>query len=505
MSPVVKEIPRDEVESDYSDDDMPPVDMWEAGISEKQACFAQPNIVDILHTAAFDSAPQVHSELLAHAAQQGCLLLSLSEEPRPASAPAVLELVKKVGKDVKDSKKNEPLQVRRWAPPGVVSMAAQLRSADYRDDVPSARKLLEEQLMSQPDVHAILARVAVWKEGVEAQAEPQRACEASPKALSEGSVAVADAVDAAPEKPPSPEPVRKAPRRDNRPKLPQPPALPNNAQALGVAQRAVLQHLVQSPINQLLSQQPFPKAYPQHVNQPYGGSPLFAAPQEPSVMSLLTRTADAAAAAVPGFNGVAGPGAAQTMGAYNVNMAHLNGHTLPLDNGVGGFNGYGLGGANVLGLVGFPPYMNVPAMGGQGPYAVAPQVPAAAAPAAEAKGQPAQRGNRPPRMEVTRRRPCAHNQWERISKKKNSISLRCRTCKACWKTKLEFFEKCTAFYAGHCEDGDSCPHPHIYSKAAEKHQMLRRQQEEEGGDEPRDAADEAEEGEEPEAEVELAS
>eukprot|EP01063_Lacrimia_lanifica_P001955 TRINITY_DN1100_c0_g2_i1.p1 TRINITY_DN1100_c0_g2~~TRINITY_DN1100_c0_g2_i1.p1 ORF type:complete len:352 (+),score=83.53 TRINITY_DN1100_c0_g2_i1:106-1161(+) len=96
-----------------------------------------------------------------------------------------------------------------------------------------------------------------------------------------------------------------------------------------------------------------------------------------------------------------------------------------------------------------------------------------------AGGEPAP--PRRPRMEVTRERPCAHNQWERISKKKNSISLRCRLCKACWKTKLEFFQKCTAFYAGQCTKGDRCAHPHIYSKAAEKHQM-RRQADDDGED-----------------------
>ena len=81
---------------------------------------------------------------------------------------------------------------------------------------------------------------------------------------------------------------------------------------------------------------------------------------------------------------------------------------------------------------------------------------------------------RKPRMEATKVRPCEHNQWERISKKKHSISLRCRVCRTCWKTRLEFFSKCTAFYAGECEFGAKCPHPHIYSKAAEKHQMLKK-------------------------------
>ncbi|KAJ9456661.1 hypothetical protein DIPPA_00255 [Diplonema papillatum] len=74
-----------------------------------------------------------------------------------------------------------------------------------------------------------------------------------------------------------------------------------------------------------------------------------------------------------------------------------------------------------------------------------------------------------PKMAVEMTAPCCHNQWERISKKKNSISLRCRKCKACWKTKLGFFQKCPDFYSGSCPRGDECPHPHIYSRAAEKY------------------------------------
>ena len=70
--------------------------------------------------------------------------------------------------------------------------------------------------------------------------------------------------------------------------------------------------------------------------------------------------------------------------------------------------------------------------------------------------------------EVHEKPPCRHNQWDRVSKKKNSISLRCRACQAYWKTRLTFFQKCQRFYAGGCALGDSCPHPHIYSRAAEK-------------------------------------
>ena len=74
--------------------------------------------------------------------------------------------------------------------------------------------------------------------------------------------------------------------------------------------------------------------------------------------------------------------------------------------------------------------------------------------------------------EATREPPCAHNGWDRLTKKRNSISLKCRQCRAYWKTRIEFFTKCRDFYSGSCPRGDSCPHPHIYSKAAEKRQQL---------------------------------
>ena len=64
---------------------------------------------------------------------------------------------------------------------------------------------------------------------------------------------------------------------------------------------------------------------------------------------------------------------------------------------------------------------------------------------------------------------CNHNTWEKQSKKKRSITLKCRTCNAFWKTRLCYFEKCVDFYHGNCMKGDQCPHPHIFSKACVKH------------------------------------
>ena len=72
--------------------------------------------------------------------------------------------------------------------------------------------------------------------------------------------------------------------------------------------------------------------------------------------------------------------------------------------------------------------------------------------------------------------PCEHNQWDRMSKKKHSITLRCKKCQQFWKTKLEYFTKCPEFYSGNCTLGDACPHPHIYSRAAEKHELSKQVQ-----------------------------
>ncbi|KAJ9470384.1 hypothetical protein DIPPA_01581 [Diplonema papillatum] len=72
-------------------------------------------------------------------------------------------------------------------------------------------------------------------------------------------------------------------------------------------------------------------------------------------------------------------------------------------------------------------------------------------------------------MSVEMAAPCSDNEWERASKKKNSITLKCRVCGAYWKTRLEFFQKCVDFYAGNCLKGRDCEHPHIFSKACEKH------------------------------------
>eukprot|EP01059_Diplonema_ambulator_P027902 TRINITY_DN46592_c0_g1_i1.p1 TRINITY_DN46592_c0_g1~~TRINITY_DN46592_c0_g1_i1.p1 ORF type:complete len:233 (+),score=56.15 TRINITY_DN46592_c0_g1_i1:52-699(+) len=94
----------------------------------------------------------------------------------------------------------------------------------------------------------------------------------------------------------------------------------------------------------------------------------------------------------------------------------------------------------------------------------------AAAAAAEEEKEPERK-----QMTVSEHPPCRDNQWERASKKKNSITLRCRVCHVYWKTRLEFFSKCTAFYAGHCSLGRNCPHPHIFSKACEKHHVMQRE------------------------------
>eukprot|EP01065_Artemidia_motanka_P048861 TRINITY_DN7996_c0_g2_i1.p1 TRINITY_DN7996_c0_g2~~TRINITY_DN7996_c0_g2_i1.p1 ORF type:complete len:582 (+),score=120.85 TRINITY_DN7996_c0_g2_i1:68-1813(+) len=65
--------------------------------------------------------------------------------------------------------------------------------------------------------------------------------------------------------------------------------------------------------------------------------------------------------------------------------------------------------------------------------------------------------------------PCTHNRWDRITKKRHSITLRCRACGEFWKTCLEFHSKCDGFYKGNCPLGDMCPCPHIFSKATQRH------------------------------------
>eukprot|EP01059_Diplonema_ambulator_P029554 TRINITY_DN4911_c0_g2_i1.p1 TRINITY_DN4911_c0_g2~~TRINITY_DN4911_c0_g2_i1.p1 ORF type:complete len:204 (+),score=68.99 TRINITY_DN4911_c0_g2_i1:61-672(+) len=61
-------------------------------------------------------------------------------------------------------------------------------------------------------------------------------------------------------------------------------------------------------------------------------------------------------------------------------------------------------------------------------------------------------------------RPCAHNHWTKQTKKRGKLVLRCDVCQCVWKTRPEAHTKCTAFHAGRCDKGDSCPHPHIYAR-----------------------------------------
>eukprot|EP01065_Artemidia_motanka_P023746 TRINITY_DN2840_c0_g1_i1.p1 TRINITY_DN2840_c0_g1~~TRINITY_DN2840_c0_g1_i1.p1 ORF type:complete len:608 (+),score=159.46 TRINITY_DN2840_c0_g1_i1:68-1891(+) len=83
-------------------------------------------------------------------------------------------------------------------------------------------------------------------------------------------------------------------------------------------------------------------------------------------------------------------------------------------------------------------------------------------------------GERMP-LQVQSSPPCEHNSWERVLKKKHSVTLRCRVCRKSWKTRLCLFSKCEDFYRGKCERGQRCPHPHIYSKCTERQLQLRRE------------------------------
>eukprot|EP01059_Diplonema_ambulator_P007125 TRINITY_DN16653_c0_g1_i1.p1 TRINITY_DN16653_c0_g1~~TRINITY_DN16653_c0_g1_i1.p1 ORF type:complete len:211 (+),score=15.75 TRINITY_DN16653_c0_g1_i1:67-633(+) len=76
--------------------------------------------------------------------------------------------------------------------------------------------------------------------------------------------------------------------------------------------------------------------------------------------------------------------------------------------------------------------------------------------------------------EVQKEPPCKCNQWERASRKRHSITLKCRNCNVMWKTKLEYFKKCSDFYAGTCTLGGDCPHPHIHSASCERHLSSRK-------------------------------
>lgn len=61
------------------------------------------------------------------------------------------------------------------------------------------------------------------------------------------------------------------------------------------------------------------------------------------------------------------------------------------------------------------------------------------------------------------KRPCVHNQWQKVGKKRSFTILRCLVCREAWRADLTSFAKCNDFYAGRCNDGPSCPKPHIYS------------------------------------------
>eukprot|EP00756_Hemistasia_phaeocysticola_P006426 Hpha_TRINITY_DN13821_c0_g3::TRINITY_DN13821_c0_g3_i1::g.69990::m.69990 len=50
--------------------------------------------------------------------------------------------------------------------------------------------------------------------------------------------------------------------------------------------------------------------------------------------------------------------------------------------------------------------------------------------------------------------PCTHNRWDRVTKKRHSITLRCQVCDNHWKTTLESHSKCDLFYEGQCPLGD---------------------------------------------------
>eukprot|EP01063_Lacrimia_lanifica_P019003 TRINITY_DN259_c2_g2_i1.p1 TRINITY_DN259_c2_g2~~TRINITY_DN259_c2_g2_i1.p1 ORF type:complete len:439 (+),score=115.29 TRINITY_DN259_c2_g2_i1:85-1401(+) len=71
-------------------------------------------------------------------------------------------------------------------------------------------------------------------------------------------------------------------------------------------------------------------------------------------------------------------------------------------------------------------------------------------------------------LNLTRERPCGHNEWICTDRRKNYARLRCIACGAKWKMVLEWFEKCPEFHAEpskSCPRGAACPHPHIYARS----------------------------------------
>eukprot|EP01060_Flectonema_neradi_P000293 TRINITY_DN1019_c7_g1_i2.p1 TRINITY_DN1019_c7_g1~~TRINITY_DN1019_c7_g1_i2.p1 ORF type:complete len:242 (+),score=62.07 TRINITY_DN1019_c7_g1_i2:129-854(+) len=69
-------------------------------------------------------------------------------------------------------------------------------------------------------------------------------------------------------------------------------------------------------------------------------------------------------------------------------------------------------------------------------------------------------------------RPCNHNKWTKLAKKRGKLVLVCLVCDTMWKTFPELHEKCSSFHAGHCERGENCPHPHVYARSARKSTKL---------------------------------
>ncbi|KAJ9470133.1 hypothetical protein DIPPA_32738 [Diplonema papillatum] len=72
----------------------------------------------------------------------------------------------------------------------------------------------------------------------------------------------------------------------------------------------------------------------------------------------------------------------------------------------------------------------------------------------------------PQRSEIER--PCDHNEWTKQTKKRGKLVLRCLVCNTMWKTYPEFHTKCPDFHTGHCPNGASCVHPHIYARRENK-------------------------------------
>jgi len=86
--------------------------------------------------------------------------------------------------------------------------------------------------------------------------------------------------------------------------------------------------------------------------------------------------------------------------------------------------------------------------------------------------------NIPPQRFILRQqtpRPCPHNDWKKVGKKRDRIVLMCRheDClrpdggRTIWRIFPGEHAKCRAFYKGRCALGSECPHPHIHRKEVE--------------------------------------